>query len=89
MKEFVIKNLNGIRWRRDHYIPEEEIGFDSFIKSGEIAVGDKVRVENKEECVLPLSNGHYCLTFNKGNFFTEESFSLAECKILFGVDFDY
>jgi hypothetical protein len=91
-KQLIIKNLDGINWEEDHYIPEIGLSFIDFINSKEIEVGDMVTIENQEECPLPLPDDWYCVTFEKlmpsgDTFFTEEPFSKNECIILFGNDF--
>jgi len=93
--KLIIKSLEGIDWKKNqHYIPEEEISFQDFIDSKEVEVGDTVTIENKAECLLPLDDNEYCVTFSKeceggGSFFTEEPFTKDECKLLFGKDFNY
>ncbi|MGD6876918.1 hypothetical protein [Bacillus infantis] len=84
-----IISVEGIQWEKDHNIPEMDTSFLEFIESGEIAVGDSVTIENKEECPFPMPVDVYCLTFKKGDFFTEEPFTLDERKLLFGEGFSY
>ena len=84
-----IVSLDGIKWDVYHKIPEQSTTLLAFIESGKIAVGDTVTVENKSECPFPLIDGEYCLIFYKDGFHTEDLFSLAECKLLFGDDFSY
>lgn len=92
-KQFNIKSLKGINWSK-HYDFENEIDFQDYFIEGQIEVGDLVTVENKKECVLPLRDNQYCITFNKIRdgkiiLFLEEPFSLTECKKLFGSSFNY
>lgn len=82
-----IMSITGIEWKKAHPIPEESTSFLEFINSGEIAVGDYVTVEDKDECSFPLGDDVFCLTFEKDEFFIEEPFTLSECKILFGNEF--
>lgn len=86
-KIYTIKDLSKIDWKSHD-------DFQDYIATGEIEVGDQVRVENHLDCPLPLSEDEYCITFDKdfpdgGSFFTEEPFTFAECKLLFGDDFSY
>jgi hypothetical protein len=61
-KQYRILKLEGINWA-NHYDAENEIAFTDFFTTKEIEVGDTVSVENKEECVLPLDEDEYCVTF--------------------------
>lgn len=92
-KQYEIKSLEGIDWNA-HYDYDNDIEFEFFFRNNLINVGDIVTVENKAECVLPLYDNEYCITFKKdledgGLFFMEVPFDLMECSLLFGDDFDY
>ena len=77
---FIVRNLNSLNWK-------EHEDFEEYISDGCIQVGDNVKVENKDECPLPLTANEFCLTFDNDKLFIEEPFTLNECVLLFGEQF--
>jgi hypothetical protein len=83
-----LKNFEPMTTTR-HFLMEEEMKLSKFLKENNFQIGDMIKIENKKECRLPLFDNEYCLTFDKGDLYIEEPFSLKECKTIFGEEFNY
>jgi len=75
-KAYRIQNTKGINWNRFEVEPEE-------LKIGEIVV-----IEDSEDCPFSLWSGEYYVTFENAHIFSEEVFTVEECKILVGESFN-